>query len=280
MGKGRISRLILLVLPGTLLLCSSCRNGPGSGVICPRVVDTQHQPAIVLKSTVFLLSEPRLLEDDYVYPAGVSRQRLVWNDRGEEWVIRLAGAQYAFGGIVFRRAYDFSENHSRFALMFSVQPAEMIPYLSVGLADGECRGARVLTDVPLASRTTGGLGSWAHVTVRLDDFGDEGTVIGGARDAGQSERQPMDWADIREIRITGLTDQRPDQEITIRNLRFGPVSPSAIRTPKSALRRSGQAIPTPGSVPAPHPASALGRRDFEKASTKESMPAAHPTTAP
>jgi hypothetical protein len=189
-------------------------------------VDTQHPPAIVLRSTVFLLSEPRLLEDDYVYPAGVSHQRLVWDTRGEEWFLQLAGAQYAFGGIVFRRAYDFSDNRSRFALMFSMRPAEMVPYLSVGLADGESRGARVMADVPVATRETGRSGSWVHVTVRLDDFGDEGTVIGGAQAAGQSERQPLDWADIREIRFTGLTDQRPDQEITIRNLRFAPVGPS------------------------------------------------------
>jgi hypothetical protein len=249
MGKRRISRLILIVLPGALLLCPACQNRRGSEVIRPRVVDTQHQPAIVLRSTAFLLSEPRLLEDDYVYPAGVSRQRLVWDDRGEEWIIRLAGAQYAFGGIVFRRAYDFSENHSRFALMFDVRPAEMIPYLSVGLADGERQGARVMADVPLATRETGRSGSWVHVTVRLDDLGNEGTVIGGDQASRQSERQPMDWADIREIRFTGLTDQRPDQEITIRDLRFGPAPHSAIPNPKSA-------IPTPESAPAVHPASA------------------------
>jgi hypothetical protein len=243
MGKMRISRLILLVLPGAVLLCPSCQNLQRGGVIRSRVVDTQHQPAIVLRSTAFLLSEPRLLEDDYIYPADISHQRLVWDDYGEEWIIRLASAQYAFGGIVFRRAYNFSENHSRFALMFSVRPAEMIPYLSVGLADGEGRGARVMTDLPVAVCETGRSGPWVHVTVRLDDLGDEGTVIGGDQVSRQSERQPVDWSDIREIRITGLTDQRPDQEITIRNLRFGPV-----RNPKSG-------IPTRGSGPAVHPAS-------------------------
>ena len=248
MGKRRILRLILLVLPGALLLCPSCQFLQGSGEVQPRVVDTHHQPPIVLRSTAFLLREPRLLEDDYVYPADLSHQRLVWNDYGEEWIIRLASAQYAFGGIVFRRAYDFSENRPRFALMFSVRPAEMIPYLSVGLVDGERRGARVMADVPLAAREIGRSGAWVHVAVRLDDLGDEGTVIGGAQASRQAERQPMDWSDIREIRFTGLTDQRPDQEITIRDLRFGPAPRSAIRTPKSE-------IPTPGSAPAIHPAS-------------------------
>lgn len=223
MGKGRILRLILFVLPVTLLLCPSCRNWPGSGVR-PRVVDTQHPPSLVLKSKTFLLREPRFLETDYVYPTGVSRQRLVWSDRGEEWILQLAGAEYAFGGIIFRRAYDFSENHSRFALMFSVQPAEMISHLSVGVADGERLGARVMADLPLVARTTGRSGSWAHVTVRLDDFDDEGTVIGGAQVSGPTEHQLLDWADIREIRFIGLGDQRPEREITIRNLRFAPVS--------------------------------------------------------
>ena len=241
MGKRRVLRWILLFLPWALLLSSSCQKQLGSGDIRPRVVDTQHPPAIVLKSTTFLLHEPRLLEDDYVYPSGMSRQRLVWNDRGEEWIIRLAGAQYAFGGIMFRRAYDFSGNRSRFALMFSVQPAEMVPYLSVGVADGERRGVRVMADVPLATRETGRSGSWVHVTIRLDDFGDEGTVIGGDQAARQSERQPVDWSDIREIRLSGLIDQRPDQEITIRNLRFAPVG----RSPN----------PKPGSAPAVRPAS-------------------------
>jgi hypothetical protein len=242
MAKRRISRLLLLLLPGALGLCPSCQSLREQGGIRPRVVDTQHPPAIVLKSTAFLLREPRLLEDDYVYPEGISHQRLVWNDRGEEWIIRLAGAQYAFGGIVFRRAYDFSENHSRYAIMFSVRPAEMVPYLSVGLADGERRGPRVMADVPLAARQVGRSGEWAHVAVPLDDLGDEGTVIGGAGASPPSERQPMDWADIREIRLTGLTDQRPDEEITIRDLRFGPA-------PRSL-------IPRLGSGPAVHPVSA------------------------
>jgi hypothetical protein len=242
MGKRRISRIILLLLPGALLFCPSCQHRQGFGVIRPRVVDTQHPPPIVLKSTAFLLSEPRLLEGDYVYPEGVTHQRLVWNYRGEEWIIRLAGAQYAFGGIVFRRAYDFSGNRSRYALMFSVRPAEMVPYLSVALADGERRGARVMADVPLAMREVGQSGEWVHVVVPLDDLGDEGTVIGGDQASKQPDRQRLDWSDIREIRFAGLTDQRPDQEISIRNLRFGPA-------PRSGL-------PKPGSAPAARPASA------------------------
>ena len=227
MGKARILPFVLWVLPGTLVLCPSCQNGLGGGGIHSQVVDTRQSEATVLKSTTFLLHEPRFLESDYVYPPSISRQRLIWSDRGEEWVLRLAGDHYAFGGIVFRRPYDFSENRSQFALMFSICPADMVPYLAIGLADGERRGACVMTDLPLAECAVRRSGAWAHVTVRLDDFSDEGTVVGGALTADVSGPPSVDWADIREIRLSGLANQRPDREVTIRNLRFEPVRPSS-----------------------------------------------------
>lgn len=223
LGARGILKPIQLVLPAILWLCTSCDYLQGRQVFHSRVVDTTRPPAMVLKSKTFLLREPKLLEDDYVYPAGLARQRMVWSVRGEEWRVRLAAAQYSFAGIVFRRPFDFSGNRPGFALMFSVRPADMIPYLSVGLADG----SRVMTDKPLSACETGRSFSWTHVIVRLDALGDEGAVIGGAGAESRPPLRPVNWADIREIRVTGLGDGRPDREIEIRDLRFAPVGPPA-----------------------------------------------------
>ena len=171
---------------------------------------------------VFLMDQPRELLEDYTYPQQTTRQLLSWGDRGAEWRIRLARRGHASATLVFRHPYDLSNRREGTLLMFSFAPRHMAKHVSVGLIDWNREPPRVLTDVPLEAGGATTLGSRGYYSIHLAAFSNLGVAVDAAIPGGAGTSHSVDWSDIRELRVSGLGEERPGEEIVIRLLRFRP----------------------------------------------------------
>jgi hypothetical protein len=161
-----------------------------------------------------LLGVPRVMLDDYTYPAASVRQEFVWGaDKEPEWKIHVEAAGYAYAGILLRHPVDLSKDLRTHDLTFYLQPAGCASNLSIALVDGDAVSPRVLLDRALTTAEMDVKRKAAVVRFPLAGFDREGASL-----SGDGSTAPFDWSDIREIRFI-VHDAPKRLDLLIKHLR-------------------------------------------------------------
>lgn len=167
-----------------------------------------------------LLSNPRELRHDYVYPAIFMRQKLVWTDVEMEWRMRFPSRRYAYAGVVLREVVDLADARDRARLSFRIKPAELASYLSIALVDDQTNSTPVMTDLWLMDAGTYAGDDWVTVEIAMTAFPSDGVPVSVNGVAPSVERRPFDWSAIRELRFVSGGGRLPPDEITVKSLRI------------------------------------------------------------
>ncbi len=210
----------VLALAGSALCLSCARTEPFAAKQTPAANPPRATPRHVLP-----ISEPKEILDDFVYPPHVTRQMFVW--RGTEpgeWQFNPPADGYGYAGFVFRYPCDFSNRLESTALQFQMKPRAAAKYLGIALVDGDRTVPFVMVDRPLADHEIGTwAGGWGVFAIPLTAFASKGPGVSRDGAGTLGDDRPMDWTDLREIRLFTLGNKTPIQEVTLRNLEIGPL---------------------------------------------------------
>jgi hypothetical protein len=166
-----------------------------------------------------VLTSPRDLREDYVYPPDGTRQIIRWQKTHATWTIQFSSRRYSYADIVMRKPYDFTGVKDKSYLTFSLEPAHMANYLSVGLVDGDITPGHILVDIPLVRGPAVTDKDARTFRVPLPDFGNAGLPVTTGEGVTSTDRQPFDWTDVREIRFSTF-GKLPRDGIVIRDVHF------------------------------------------------------------
>ena len=172
---------------------------------------------------IAILTNPRHLKSEAIHPAGITRQRILWDGDGMEWRMRFPARRYAYAGFAIKEPVDLAEFRADLRLVFRLRPARLAPFLSVALLDRPENTTPALSDIWLMdfAATTGD--GWTTVSIPLAEF--PAGVLAGEEPAadlavGGALHRELNWATIQEFRLISTGGRIPADEIVIRDLRI------------------------------------------------------------
>lgn len=207
-----LSQLRLLAAVPALLLAVSCST---DGDAYEFVRQLRGGPDLVP------LLKVRDFEDDYVYPAGMTKQKFIWRESTGDWQVVFPHEGYAYAGFALRSPLDLSADREERAVRFRMKPRAAAAHITLGLADGDRADGRVLVDVPLADYEVGIGRTWGTFVVPLEAFGSRGWRISAVGAGKSGSEAGMDWSDVREFRLSTASQPMPVRQLTIARLEIG-----------------------------------------------------------
>ena len=207
-----LSQIRLLAAVPALLLAVSCST---DGDAYEFVRQLRGGPDLIP------LLKVRDFEDDYVYPAGLTKQKFTWRESIGDWQVVFPYEGYAYAGFALRSPLDVSAVRAERAFRFRRKRRAAAAHITLGLADGDRVDGRIFVDVPLADYEVGVGRTWGTYVVPLEAFGPRGwriNAIGAEKSGSEGE---MDWSDVREFRLTSASQPMPVRQITIARLEIG-----------------------------------------------------------
>lgn len=163
----------------------------------------------------------RDLEDDYVYPQGVTRQKFVWRETTGEWNVTFPQEGYSYAGFAMRTPLDVSAGRATRAIQFRLKPREIAAHITFAVVDGDRSNGRVLVDVPLADYQVGANRAWGTYAIPLDALPARGPIISAIGSEETKAEGEMDWSDVREFRLSTASQPMPVRSLTITGLEIG-----------------------------------------------------------
>ena len=167
------------------------------------------------------LLRTRDFEDDYVYPAGVTRQKFVWREAAGEWNVTFPLEGYSYAGFAMRNPLNLSSNRAGRAIRFRMKPRGMAQHVTLALVDGDRSNGRVLVDVRLADYEIDAGKTWGVYVIPLDAFAARGWITSDVGSEKSQSEGELDWSDIREFRLSTVTQPMPVQSLVIAGLEIG-----------------------------------------------------------
>ena len=203
----------LLIMAGALFL-SSCLVTP-----------TQHARPTPMRTSVpltVLMETPRKIKSDYAYPLR-TRQIFAWGRHGAEWRVLPADGTNAYAGFTLKHAQDVDDAREGTYLSFRMKPCARDSHLLIGLVSGDPEVNGVMTVKPLAEHRVREWGGWGLFAFRLATFPDTGEAVG--KKSPRHDECPMDWTNIRGVRLIARPLEDWAEPLIIRDVQIGPARP-------------------------------------------------------
>lgn len=163
---------------------------------------------------------------EYTYPAHAAFQSFKWDKRGCTWKVSLPDYDDAHACVLFKKSYDFTDEHQQKSIAFQMKPAFMADHLAMGLLDeAEFRDGRIVhthvvrMDQPLSTFKEGESGDWGYFRIPLDAF-DQHTGPYPAPSVGTETCAGIDWSSVRGIQLARTEGEGPEQTVVVKQIKF------------------------------------------------------------